>query len=265
MTRAPIPVTVLAAALTMVTGRHAAGEPRRRVHVDHVDPAKVPQYVQARRAWLSWIVEHKAVDPWGGLFLQVGKSSFLALRPFTRYADLDPAPAPVPIDRQVQARYNEGTDATLVPPHRNEIWLRQPDLEYQPARPVSEAGGVGRIVFEQARMPGNGPDEYLEAWKAVRAELTAAKYPVARIAFLSHFGTGRYVSLWVAPSAEAFARAPSIEEALARRLGPRASAALLARWRAAVLEREEHELLARRDLSNPEFLAAPASAKSVKD
>src|SRR6185436_9985797 len=206
--------------------------------------------------------EHKAVDPWGGLFLQVGKATFLTVRPFTRYGELDPTPVPVQIDRQVQARYNEESDATLVPPHRNEIWLRQPELDYQPARPVNEGGGVGRIVFEQPRMTGPGPDEYLEAWKVVRTELAGANYPIARITFLSQFGTGRYVSLWIAPSAEAFAKAPPVEQVLARRLGSPAAAALLARWRGAVLEREEYQVVARRDLTNPEFLDATATAKS---
>jgi hypothetical protein len=260
MAGALVRIAVLASALTIP--RSVTGEPRRRVHVDNVDPTKVRQYEQARRAWLSWIVEHKAVDPWGGLFLQVGKATFLTLRPFTRYAELDPTQVPVQIDRQVQARYNEESDATLVPPHRNEIWLRQPELDYQPALPVSEASGVGRIVFEQARMVGPGPDEYFEAWKAVRAELTRSNYPVARVAFLSQFGTGRYVSLWIAPSAEALAKAPPIEQVLARRLGSRAAAALLARWRGAVLEHEEHQVVARRDLTNPEFLDATANAKS---
>src|SRR6185436_16520023 len=139
MAGALVRMAAFAVVLT-ITPRSVTGEPRRRVHVDNVDPAKVAQYEQARRAWLAWIVEHKAVDPWGGVFLQVGKATFLTVRPFVRYADLDPAPAPVPIDRQIQARYNERSDATLVPPHRNEIWLRQPDLDYQPARPVSEAG-----------------------------------------------------------------------------------------------------------------------------
>ena len=259
MTGALVRLAFFAAALAVPAG---PVHPRRRVHVDNLDPTKVAQYEEARREWLAWIVEHKAVDPWGGLFLQVGKASFLVLRPFTRYADLDPSPAPVPLDRQAQARYNERCDATLVPPHRNEIWLRQPELDYQPARPVSETVGVGKIVIEQARMTGSGPDEYLEAWKLVRAELARANDPVARIAFLSHFGTGRYVSLWIAPSAEVFARAPSVEQVLTRRLGARASAALLARWRGAVVEREEQEVVARRDLTNPELLDASAPGSS---
>jgi hypothetical protein len=235
------------------------GEPRRRrVHVDNVDPARVTQYEQARREWLSWTVGHHAVDPWGGLFLQVDRATFLTVRPFSRFAELDPGPPPVPIDPQVQAHYNDRSDATLVPPHRNEIWVRQPELDYQPPRPVSEQHAAGRIVFEQARLVPQGPDDYVEAWKEIRAALAETKHPVARITFLSQFGTGRYVSLWIAPSREAFAKAPPLERVLARRLGPDRGAALLARWQAAVLEREEHELLARPDLSNPEFLSAPA-------
>ena len=112
MAGALVRVAVLVAALA-ITPRPVTGQPRRRVHVDNLDPTKVAQYEQARREWLAWIVEHKAVDPWGGLFLQVGKARFLVLRPFTRYADLDPSPAPVQIDRQVQARYNERCDAVV--------------------------------------------------------------------------------------------------------------------------------------------------------
>jgi hypothetical protein len=235
------------------------GEPRRRrVHVDNVDPAQVSQYEQARREWLSWIVGHHALDPWGGLFFQVDRATFLTVRPFNRFAELDPVPAPVPIDPQVQARYNDRSDATLVPPHRNEIWVRQPELDYQPPRPVSEQRAAGRIVFEQARLVSSGPDDYLEAWKEIRAALARANHPVARISFLSQFGTGRYVSLWIAPSREAFAKAPTLEQVLARQLGAARSTPLIARWKAAVVEREEHELLARPDLSNPELLSAPA-------
>jgi hypothetical protein len=249
----------LAIALLSASSDSAAGEPRRRrVHIDHLDPARVSQYEQARREWLEWIVGHRAVDPWGGLFLQVDGSTFMALRPFARFAELDPVPAPVPIDPRVQARYNERSDAALVPPHHNEIWLRQPELDYQPPQPVSEGRCAGRIVFEQARNVAGGRDEYLETWRAIRAELGGANHPVARITYSSQFGTGQYVSLWVAPSREAFAKAPSLEQVLAGRLGKEKAAKLLERWRASVSERQEHDVVARPDLSNREFLSEPA-------
>jgi hypothetical protein len=249
-------LTAIAMILVSAAANSPAGEPRRqRVHIDHVDPARAQQYEEARREWLAWIVDHRAVDRWGGLFLQVDRSTFMALRPFNRFVELDPAPAPVPIDEKVQARYNERSDATLIPPHRNEIWLREPELDYQPPEPVSQGRCAGRIVFEQPRHVGGPRDEYLESWQAVRAELALAHYPIARITYLSQFGTGRYVSLWVAPSREAFAKAPTVEQVLARRLGKKRAAALLARWRAAVVEREEHDVVARPDLSNEEYLA----------
>jgi hypothetical protein len=236
-----------------------AAPPRRRVHVDHLDPGKVRQYEEARRAWLSWIVAHHARDPWGGLFLQVGGSTFLTVRPFTRFAELDPTPTPppVPLDRQEVARYNALSDAALVPPHHDEIWLRQPGLDYQPARPVSETGGAGQLVTEQVRLVGEGPDDYLDAWKLIRAELFAANHPVARIVFVSQFGSGRHVSLWLAPTREAYRAAPPIDEVLARRLGRPRAQALLARWRRSVLERDEQDLLVRPDLTNPELRTAP--------
>ena len=49
-------------------------------------------------------------------------------------------------------------------------------------------------------------DSYEKAWAEIAKELAAAKYPVARIAFFDQYGSGKVVSLWLAPTKEAFAR-----------------------------------------------------------
>src|SRR3954469_23043585 len=51
-----------------------AAPPRRRVHIDHLDPAKVGAFEQARKDWVAWIATHHVSDPWGGTMLQVGGS-----------------------------------------------------------------------------------------------------------------------------------------------------------------------------------------------
>jgi hypothetical protein len=245
-------------ALSLATITTSAEPRRRKVHFDNLAPAKVAQYERARREWLAWVIDHKVVDPWGGYFLQIGTTTFLTVRPFTSFAELDPPSGPQPpIDPVVQARYNERSDEGLVAPHMTEIWVRQPELDYQPAKPVNETRGVGRIVMEQVRMVASGADDYFDAWTAIHAELVAARYPIARVAYFSQYGSGRYVSLWIAPTKQAYAAAPSIDRVLEQRLGRDRATALLARWRGAVIDRQELDLIARPDLSNPEHVTPP--------
>ncbi len=62
--------------LLLVSRIAAADPPRRKVHIDHLDTAKVTQYEDARKDWVAWTRAHPVVDPWGGTFLQVGGTAF---------------------------------------------------------------------------------------------------------------------------------------------------------------------------------------------
>lgn len=245
MSRLPIVLALLG----LTVGVARAEPTRRRVHVDHVAPAKVEQYVTARAAWVAWIAAHHAIDPWGGMILQLDTTTFLTLRAFATYAELDPPAAPpaVPLDPEAQRAYNTRSDDALVPPHHNEIWVRTPDLDYQPpGAPIREGTGVGRA--ELATVALDDVDE--TAWAEIRAALTKARYPLARVTYASTYGSGKQIALWLAPTRAAFAAAPALDDVLARQLGAARATALLARWRGATLTREVHDVVARPDLSN---------------
>jgi hypothetical protein len=215
---------------------------RRRVHVDHLDAKKVEQYVRARRAWVASVASRRAVDPWGGTFLQVGGSTFLTVRAFDTFAELDVKPAPGALDAKAQAAYNRDSDDALVPPHHSELWVRDADGDLG----EHELAGVGRIVFEQRALDTTASDE---AWAEIRGVLTA-KYPLRRLAFFSQYGSGRSVTLWLAPDEATWKRAPTVDQVLVEKLGKAKAAELLARWRGATTAREELELVVRADLSN---------------
>jgi hypothetical protein len=233
---------VLACLAVTITASTALGEPpRRRVHVDHLDPAKVGEFELARKDWVAWIAAHHVADPWGGTLLQVGGSTFLTVRSFTTWAELDAKPT-AKLDPKAQAAYNDRSDDALVPPHHSEIWVREPELDYAAIEPA----GVGTITYDDLKLD----DTYEKAWAEIRTELVAAKYPIARVAFVSQYGSGKHVSLWLAPTKAAFAAAPTIDQVLAKRLGKAKADALLARWRGAVVAHDEKELIVRADLSN---------------
>jgi hypothetical protein len=227
-------------AIVLVARTASAEPPRRKVHIDHVDPAKVGQFEQARKDWVAWTRDHHVGDPWGGTFLQVGGATFYTVRPFTDWAELD-SKSTAKLDPKAQAAYNDRSDDALVPPHHSEIWVREPALDLP-----GEVAGYGAITFDEVALD----DTYEKAWTEIRTELAAAKYPVVRVAFFSAFGSGRHIALWLAPTKAAFTAAPTIDQVLAKRLGKDKAAALLARWRGAVISHEEKELVVRADLSN---------------
>ena len=118
----------------------SAEPPRRRVHIDNLDPSKVGQFEKARVDWVAWIAAHHVTDPWGGLMLQVGGSTFLTVRSFTDWAELGAKPTGT-LDPKAQKLYNDQSDDALVPPHHSEIWVREPELDYAPIQPA----GFGMI------------------------------------------------------------------------------------------------------------------------
>lgn len=228
--------------LLLLASTAFAEAPRRRVHIDNLDPAKIGQFEQARKDWVAWIAAHHVADPWGGTFLQVGDSTFLTLQSFTTWAELDAKP-PDTLDPKARKLYHERSDDALVPPHHNEIWVRQPALDYAA---TNDPAGSGTITYELVKFD----DTYEKAWAEIQKELVAAKYPVSRMTFFDQYGSGKLVSLWLAPTKAAFSAAPTIDQVLEKRLGKAKAAALLARWRGAVVTRETQDLIVRADLSN---------------
>ncbi len=180
---------------------------RRLVHVDHIDPAKATQFEEARRQLLAaysaqglregttTVIETKDDE---------GRPEFLSVRPFGAYAEIDKlndaaAARGLALGKELD-RLDAMTHATLVPPHANEIWLLHPDLSYAPPGGPSEADATAARLTIETVAPTSG-DDYETAVKAVVASLGRAKSGVTRLAFTSSYGTGDYVTLWLARSA----------------------------------------------------------------
>lgn len=185
----------------------AATAKRRLVHIDHVDPGKVTQFENARRELLAAYAD-KGIREGTTTVIETqddeGRPEFLSVRPFGRYADIDKlnddaAVRAAQIGKDLE-RLDAMTHATLVFPHANAIWLPRPDLSYVPAgAPTEGDAAAARITIE-----GVGPaasDEYEAAVKGVTAALAKEKSPLARVAFTASYGTGEYVTLWLARSA----------------------------------------------------------------
>ncbi len=180
---------------------------RRLVHIDHVDPAKVTQFEEARRELLAAYAANGLREGTTTLLEtkdDQDRPEFLSLRPFAAYADIDKlndaaAARGAAIGKELD-RLDALTHATLVPPHANAIWLVRPDLSYSPAGAPGEADATAaRILIEEVAPAAS--DEYEAAVKAVTAGLGRARSPLARIAFTSSYGTGEYVALWLGRSA----------------------------------------------------------------
>jgi hypothetical protein len=183
-----------------------AGLPRRcRVHVDHVARAKVTDFESARRELLAAFAA-KNVSEGTTFVIETDEPAFLSLRPFDHYADLDAAGAAQKVvddavGEATLARLDAITHATLVPPHKNEMWSLQTALTYSPAGgPTLATAKAGRLV-EHEVMPEKD-DAYDAAVTRETHALEAAHYPVARVVYVSAYGSGRYVTLWLASRRE---------------------------------------------------------------
>jgi hypothetical protein len=223
----------------------SADVPRRvRVHVDHVKAARVADFEGARRELLAAYASH-GVSEGRTFVLETDEPAFLSLRPFEHYADLDSAGEKQKdlddaVGEATLARLDGITHRALAPPHRNEMWSLQASLTYVPegaAAPTLATAGGGKLV-EHEVMPEK--DEAYE--KAVESEVHAlegAHYPVSRVVYVSTYGSGRYLTLWLG------ARSKDIDTPL-----PDAAQAEEARARSAVETEVVHGLIVRGDLGS---------------
>jgi hypothetical protein len=194
--------------------------------VDHVDGKHTAEFESARHELLLAFAS-KHVSEGTTFVLETDEPAYLSLRPFEHYADLDAAGArQKAVDEAVGeatlARLDATTHATLVPPHKNEIWSLEKSLTYVPPGGAAlDTGAFGRIAFEEV-MPEKD-DAYDKAIASEVQSLADARAPVSRIVYVSAYGTGRYVTLWLALRA-ADLDAPLPDEARAQEKAARALA-----------------------------------------
>lgn len=231
----------------------------RTVHVDTVAPGREGEFEQARLSWLAALAAKQTSDA-RGVFLQVGGHTYFTLRPFFEFADLDSrgkarTQALAQVDPALRKRYDDKTDATLVFPHRNEIWSIEPSLAYQGlAGATTECrAGAARLVIESLRTAPPFESQYQSIWNEMRDALRKVSYPLSRITYSSTFGDGRLFSFWLSRNREDLAKAPTIEAALREALGPEKASALMRRQADCLVGSETLDVIPRPDLSNPEF------------
>jgi hypothetical protein len=235
----------------------AATAPKyRAVHIDTLAPDKFAQFVEARKAWVAEMRRANTSDR-RGTFLQVDEQGFYTIRPLGRFGELDGrgeeiARALAPL-HEAEERYDRASDESLVFPHASEIWRVDPDLGYAPAAgAVNETSAAcGRMIVEEPRPDPGSEKRYEDAWGETKGALAEARYPLTRLTFRSVFGSGRIVSLWLAPSADVLRDAPSVEAAIARVRGEGKAKEMAAATDAAIVRRETHGVVVRADLSSP--------------
>jgi len=177
----------------------------------------VGEFESARRELLAAFAA-KRVSEGTTFVLETDEPAFLSLRPFEHFAELDGAGARQKVvddavGEDTLLRLDSITHKTLVPPHKNEVWSLQRSLTYAPpGGPGLDTAIAGRLVEDEV-MPDkdDGYDRAVE--REVRA-LTNAHYPVSRLVYVSAYGTGRYVTLWLAAQASDL-ELPSPDEAKA--------------------------------------------------
>ena len=258
--RSFLAVTLLASLLgsparALATRQAAAAWKYRAVHVDTVDPAKLSQFEGARREWLETLKAKHLTDG-RGYFLQVDGSSFLTLCPFASFAELDRRGATGSkvtefVGRDAQARYDARSDDALLPPHRNEIWSREAELDFTPEHaPLDElSAGAGRMVLEELRPAPSAGEAYQRAWEVIRQVLTAAKYPLTRRTFSSTYGSGKLISLWLAKNHEELTAAAPVEAVVLQGLGKAKADEVFRNLKRALVDVKTSDLRVRPDLT----------------
>ena len=221
----------------------SSGLPLRcRVHVDHVARTRAADFESARRELLAAFAA-KSVSEGTTFVLETDEPAYLSIRPFDHYADLDAEGARQKlafdaVGEATIARLDGITHLTLVPPHRNEMWSLQTALTYTPpGAPTLATAAVARMV-EHEVMPDKD-DTYGEAVTREVHALADAHYPVTRAVYVSAYGTGRYVTLWLA----------SRREDLGIPI-PTDASAEEAKARSASAAETEHAMVARSDLGS---------------
>jgi serine/threonine protein kinase len=226
------------------------------VHIDTLAPEHRAEFEAARREWVAVLHRAHATDQ-RGTFYEVADVGFVTMRPFATFADLDARAADrkralAAVPAEALQRYDARSDAALGFPHYSEIWQRDDDLGYAPRAGAldEQAANAIEMIVEDVKADSASEREYDATWREIRAALEAAQYPLTRITYETVYGSGRVVTLWLAPSSAALT-ATSVEAALCAQLGDVRAAALLARRDAIVLHREQHRVSRRDDLSVP--------------
>ncbi|HYV43454.1 MAG TPA: hypothetical protein VFA20_01290 [Myxococcaceae bacterium] len=217
----------------------------RAVHLDTLAPARHDQFIAARQEWLAALQAAGRPPDGRGLFLELSDHRVWSLRPLRSMADLDRPREPDDPEglKPARKKYDDASDEALVPPHGNEVWVREPDLDYPGADPALDelTAGASLVVVEQLLPSPPHGDAYEAAWAQMKSALQAKKYPLRRVSYWSRYGSGKLITFWLAHSEEELRATPAPE----LMVGPD----VLAKWKGALASTETAYARYRRDLS----------------
>lgn len=233
--------------------------PNRWVHVDTVRADAVSVFEAARKRWLRALHRDDGNLPDGRALFWSGSHgavrTYFTFYPFREFAELDArarraAATQAAVGKAAVDDYDTG-DAALTPPHYTQLWMRTADDDF--VSPL--VGELGELDGAVARIEILQPDithgERVDVvWTAVRAALTAQRFPLTCRTFRAWYGTGETVRLWLAHDAGALHAAPPIAEVLRRELGDARGAALAGELAALWSLHDSFEIERRDDLSN---------------
>lgn len=230
------------------------GPPRMSVHVDTLDPALVKTFVDGRIKFVAHLRAHGDSDL-RGTYLQIDDHTFFSLYPFHTWPDLSKHAAEnlkrtTHVGKKEADEYDRDSDRSLVFPHKSEIWIEEPDLDYGKPTPTAllEAN-VASLQIEDVRTTMD--QQYWGSWEPIAKALAQVKYPLQRVVYHSFYGSGRILSFWLAPSDAVLKAAPPIAQALALAVGEVRAAELLKAWRDCVIATESHDVIVRHDMASP--------------
>jgi hypothetical protein len=250
---------LIAFALALAAGCASAPPPpvRLAVHVDTLAPDKLATYEAARVRYAAALCA-RGLDDGRGLFLKVGDRTYYSVAPFVGYRQLDRMGAKTArVDGRMgpaAKQYWHDSDQSLIFPHGNEIWRERPALGYLPTG--RGLGDAQTVVIEDI----DPQQDYEAAWRPIAEALAMVKYPIERRTFFSAYGTGRYLSFWLAPSRASLAAAPTLEQAVVAAVGTVRAAALLGEWRSLVLRTQTLDVSVDPAMTSP---CAPTRAGSA--
>jgi hypothetical protein len=248
------PLALVIATFGCATTARPAGPPRMAVHQDTLDPALVTTFVDAR---IKWVQQLRAVgdSDLRGTYVQIGDHTFWSMYRFADWPDLSKHRAEAErrlkdVSQKDSDDYDRDSDRSLVFPHKSEIWVEKPELEYGAPKPDALIdANVAELVVENVRPTMS--KQYWDAWPPIAKALESVKYPLQRVTYHSFYGTGQIYSFWIAPSETILKSAPPIGQALAVAVGAMKAGEMLQKWRDCVLATETHPVTVRHDMASP--------------
>jgi hypothetical protein len=225
--------------------------PHRLVRFDTVAAGETGAFDAARRAWVADVgAGRTAADRGFALVWSApdgGRTTYLMMSPFARYADLD---GRRDLDGASDGR---AADAYADAPHHLQVWRRVDALSFRSAAVPSlneQTAGAVRVEVVTEN-DARKRSELVATWKEIAAALDSQKYPLAVVVYENRFVPGQLIWLWLAKDAETLKVTQSVKTSITWAVGDRRSRDLTVKVNQLTNMTEYYPLARRAELSVP--------------